>query len=192
MQYQRIWAQEILDRPNTDPDSEALKDVAEICMLKLCYHPSPFHGFPDLAREVDLLVYVYVCPSEALNVAQNGYVAVGKSAILATTIPPYRSDLSAHEVLRLHNLAWPRQRRSLVDFGGYIVIFASTLFFHLKELTATSQDGAKKSYSFYLRPQVGFRRYDVLACGNTRFSMYPGVPALSERTRPEPDVTLRL
>nr|GMD17090.1 riorf15 [Ipomoea batatas]GMD17095.1 riorf15 [Ipomoea batatas]GMD17099.1 riorf15 [Ipomoea batatas]GMD17100.1 riorf15 [Ipomoea batatas] len=58
MQYQRIWAQEILDRPNTDPDSEALKDVAEICMLKLCYHPSPFHGFPDLAREVDLLVYV--------------------------------------------------------------------------------------------------------------------------------------
>ncbi|PON67582.1 Cytokinin glycosidase [Parasponia andersonii] len=55
-------------------------------------------------------------------------VTFGVEAVLATTIPPYCSDLAFQEMSRLHNLAFLRRYISKFDIECFIAIFLSTLF----------------------------------------------------------------
>ncbi|MGI8398230.1 RolB family protein (plasmid) [Agrobacterium deltaense] len=192
MDFQKRWAQGVLELEENPPAVVILKQLAQLLRNKVCYHPPMLVDHPDLARETDQHVFVYLSREKMQKVLKEKSIIFGSEAVLATTIQPYRSELAVQEMVRAHSLAWPHRRMEETDLECFIAIFASTLFIHLLELKVTNLYGREVACTFFVRQGTGYRSYDAVACGTTQFSKNgrliprPAAPSL------EPDLTLRL
>ncbi|TRB03207.1 hypothetical protein EXN32_11370 [Agrobacterium tumefaciens] len=192
MDFQKRWAQGVLDLEENAPPVVILKQLAHLLKNKVCYHPPMLVDHPDLARENDRHVFVYLSREKMQKVLEEKSITFGLEAVLATTMQPYRSDLVLQEMVRAHNIAWPHRRVEEPDLEGFIAIFASTLFIHLLELKVTNVYGREVACTFFVRQGTGNRSYDVIACGITQFTKNAGVMPRPAVPSPEPDLTLRL
>ncbi|WP_272956265.1 RolB family protein [Rhizobium rhizogenes] len=192
MDFQKRWAQGVLELEDNPPPVNILKQLAQLLKNKICYHPPMLVDHPDLARERDQRVFVYLSREKMREVLKEKSITFGLEAVLATTIQPYRSELAVQEMVRAHNLAWPHRRMEEPDLECFIAIFASTLFIHLLELKVTNLYGREVACTFFVRQGTGNRCYDVVACGTTQFSENARVIPRPAAPSPEPDLTLRL
>ncbi|QRM41745.1 hypothetical protein QOV31_005247 (plasmid) [Agrobacterium fabrum] len=192
LHFQKRWALAVLDLKENSPPIYILKQLAELLKNKVCYHPPMFVSQPDLARENDQHVFVYLSREKMQKVLKEQSITFGMEAVLATTIQPYRSELALQEMLRVHNLAWPHSRTEEPDLECFIAIFASSLFIHLLELKVTNVYGREVACTFFLRRGTENRPYDVVACGTTQFTKNALGISRPAASSPEPDLTLRL
>ncbi|MCZ7448274.1 RolB family protein [Rhizobium rhizogenes] len=192
MDFQNRWAQGVLELEENPPAVVILKQLAQLLKNKVCYHPPMLVDHPDLARERDQHVFVYLSREKMQKVLKEKSIIFGSEAVLATTIQPYRSELAVQEMVRAHNLAWPHRPMEEPDLECFIAIFASTLFIHLLELKVTNLYGRDVACTFFVRLGTGYRSYDVVACGTTQFSKNGRLIPRSPAPSPEPDLTLRL
>nr|P09178.1 RecName: Full=Protein-tyrosine phosphatase rolB; Short=Protein ROL B [Nicotiana glauca]CAA27161.1 unnamed protein product [Nicotiana glauca]prf//1203376B gene rolB [Nicotiana glauca] len=167
LDYQKRWADVIFDLEEKSLRMDILKQLAELLKNKICYHPPMFVEQPDLARERDQRVFIYLSREKMQKVLEEQSITVGMEAVLATTIQPYRSDLAVQEMLRVHNRAWPHRRMEERDLECFIAIFASTLFIHLTTLKVTNLYGREVDCTFFVRRASTNRPYDVVAFGTT-------------------------
>lgn len=190
MEYQQGWARDVLELEENSPPVNILKQLAQILKNQLCYHRPMFVSQPDLAREREQHVFVYLSREKMQKVLREQSITFGMEAVVATTIQPYRCDLSVKALLHAHNLAWPLRRMVKSDLECFIAIFASTLFVHLLEAKLTNLYGREAPCAFFVRLGTENRRYDVIACGLTKFDESDRVvppPAAAQ-----PDLNLRL
>ncbi|KAM7489696.1 hypothetical protein LguiB_027180 [Lonicera macranthoides] len=99
------WAEGVLKLDWNPYPVKKLKDIAELLKRKICYHAPMLVDQPDLAREKYQHVFVYLSREKMQKVLLDRCVTFGMEAVLATTIQPYRSELSVQEMVRVHNLA---------------------------------------------------------------------------------------
>ncbi|NTF91498.1 hypothetical protein G6L46_30490 [Agrobacterium rhizogenes] len=200
MNCQMKWAEGVLQLDEDRPAVKQLKDIAELLESKICYHAPMLVTEPDLAREEEQQVFIYLTRKKMEKVLKERCVTFGREPVLATTIQPYRSDLSVQEMVRAHNLVTQFNRTKESDLECFIAIFASTLFVQSPELKVTNLYGRKTPCTFFIRPGTENRLYDVVACGPTLFTNnaisaptpIPHPPRYRAVPFPFPDLTLRL
>ncbi|KAJ7971938.1 Protein-tyrosine phosphatase rolB [Quillaja saponaria] len=87
----------------------------------------------------------------------------------ATTMLPYRDDLSLQEMSRLHNLTLPSRHVNKSDMEWFVVIVPSSLFYESCTHKAITRNGEKLPCPFLYRLATASIPYDIVAIGQTLF-----------------------
>ncbi|WP_032488270.1 MULTISPECIES: RolB family protein [Rhizobium/Agrobacterium group] len=169
MRFQKAFAERVLNMVEARYPVNQLKINAEILTRKVCYH-SPAHDPLDLALERQQYLFIYVSCEKIQELLFNRRFLVGTEAAVATSIQPYRSELSRGEMARVHNLAWRRRQTKESDMDCFVAIFSSTLFVSWYEARAVDIYGDEVLCPFLIRQATGDRDYDVVAYGFTKFA----------------------
>lgn len=169
IQYQKDLAERVLNMHGNSFPFDSLKTNARILSRKACYH-SPEYDPLDIALGNQQYLFVYLSCEKIQELHLNRPFMVGTEAVLATSLQPFRNDLSRGEMMRVHNLAWPCRQTEESDMDCFAAIFPSTLFVPWCEERATDIAGTEVLSPFLIRQGTTRRPYDVVAFGFTQFA----------------------
>nr|CAB44633.1 hypothetical protein [Agrobacterium tumefaciens] len=176
--FQQSWVVRVLSESGLD--EETLRAIKSCVFTPCCSIPGAVQ--PDRIWQHDSPIYIYT----SLNLLSQ-YVE-GKTLlrcyrkfVLASSLPPYRTDIPAEELKNVLNSILPGAYSMPHAVSCFVAILPSKKF-TISMSKITTRGGAEEHFVVFSREENDIIPYDIVAVGKTLFSQSDeefGLPNLS-------------
>ncbi|MGV1832243.1 RolB family protein [Agrobacterium vitis] len=176
--FQQPWVLRVLS--DTGLAEETLRAIKSCVFTPCCNIPGTAQA--DIICQHDSPIYIYTSPNLLSQyVERKALLRCNNRFVLASSIPPYRTDIPAQELKNVLNSILPRAYSMERAVSCFVAILPSKKF-TISTCKITTRGGADEHFVVFSREEDDLIPYDIVAVGKTLFYQSDeefGLPNLS-------------